>query len=143
MTSQRMFSVQRHETILGELRRHGSVRVSDLARGLGVSKLTIRRDIAMLAERNLLTRVHGGATLPRPSGQVPAPRRPGNRFTIGIVVPSLDFYWPHVVAGARTAAAALGVSLQLRGSSYDPDEDRRQISRLVDANQVQGLLLAP
>ncbi|MGC4773351.1 LacI family DNA-binding transcriptional regulator [Micromonospora sp. DT44] len=60
-----------------------------------------------------------------------------------MVVPSLDCYWPPVVAGARAAAAALGVSIQLRGSSYDPDEDRRQMRRLVEAQQVQGLLLAP
>ena len=58
-------------------------------------------------------------------------------------MPSLDFYWPPIVAGARAAAAALGVTVQLRGSSYDPDEDRRQIARLVEAGQVQGLLLAP
>jgi DNA-binding LacI/PurR family transcriptional regulator len=60
-----------------------------------------------------------------------------------MVVPSLDFYWPPIVSGARAAAAALGVNLQLRGSSYDPDEDRRQIGRLIEAGQVQGLLLAP
>jgi DNA-binding LacI/PurR family transcriptional regulator len=47
------------------------------------------------------------------------------------------------VAGARAAAAALGVSVQLRGSTYDPDEDRRQIGRLLAAGEVQGLLLAP
>jgi DNA-binding LacI/PurR family transcriptional regulator len=142
----RLFGVQRHERLLGELRRAGSVRVADLARELGVSELTIRRDIAALAERNLVTRVHGGATLPGqgPGADLPRPvPRPRTRFTIGIVVPSLDFYWPPIVAGARAAAAALGVTLQLRGSSYDPDEDRRQIGRLVEASQVQGLLLAP
>lgn len=143
MTRQRMFGVQRHERLLSELRRAGSVRVSDLAREFGVSELTIRRDIAALAERNLVTRVHGGATLPSHAGPASPPRRAARRFTIGIVVPSLDFYWPPVVAGARAAAAALGVTVQLRGSSYDPDEDRRQIGRLVEANQVQGLLLAP
>jgi DNA-binding LacI/PurR family transcriptional regulator len=138
--TRRLFGVQRHERVLSELRRSGSVRVRDLARELGVSELTIRRDIAALAERNLVTRVHGGATLPT---QGAPPRRPATRFTIGIVVPSLDFYWPPIVAGARAAAAALGVALQLRGSSYDPGEDRRQIGRLVEDNQVQGLLLAP
>lgn len=60
-----------------------------------------------------------------------------------MVVPSLDFYWPPIVGGARAAAAALGVQIQLRGSSYDQAEDRRQISRLIAAQQVQGLLLAP
>jgi DNA-binding LacI/PurR family transcriptional regulator len=142
----RLLGVQRHERVLSELRRSGSVRVSDLARQLGVSELTIRRDIAALAERNLVTRVHGGATLPSQTGPASPPRRRGpggSRFTIGIVVPSLDFYWPPIVAGARAAAAALGVTLQLRGSSYDPDEDRRQIGRLVEAGEVHGLLLAP
>jgi DNA-binding LacI/PurR family transcriptional regulator len=142
MTQERLFSVQRQELLLDLLRRNGSIRVRELARDLGVSELTIRRDIATLAERHLATRVHGGATLPRP-GPVNRSRQAPTRFTIGMVVPSLDFYWPHVVAGARAAAAALGVTVQLRGSSYDADEDRRQIRRLVDAQQVQGLLLAP
>ena len=142
MTEERLFSVQRHERLLSELRRHGAVRVRELARELGVSELTIRRDIAALAARNLVTRVHGGATLPGRNRPADHPRRAA-AFTIGMVVPSLDFYWPPIVAGARAAAAALGVTVQLRGSSYDPAEDRRQISRLVEAGQVQGLLLAP
>jgi DNA-binding LacI/PurR family transcriptional regulator len=139
-----MFHVQRQERLMEELRRHGAVRVRDLAPLLGVSELTVRRDLAALAERNLLTKVHGGATLPTRLG--PPQRRPAmapTRFTIGMVVPSLDYYWPPIVTGARAAAGALGVHIQLRGSSYDPDEDRRQIGRLVDAGQVQGLLLAP
>ncbi|GAA4471348.1 substrate-binding domain-containing protein [Phytohabitans houttuyneae] len=143
MTSERMFGTQRQERLLAELRGHGAVRVRDLARELGVSELTIRRDIAALAARGLVSKVHGGATLPSHRAAAGPPRRVAIRFTIGMVVPSLDFYWPPVVAGARAAAAALGVSIQLRGSSYDPDEDRRQVSRLVEAGEVQGLLLAP
>ncbi|WFE27820.1 substrate-binding domain-containing protein [Solwaraspora sp. WMMD791] len=144
MPADRMFNLQRRERLLEELRRHGAVRVKDLAPLLGVSELTVRRDIAALAESQLLTKVHGGATLPTQLG--PAPRRPRvapTRFTIGMVVPSLDYYWPQIVTGARSAAASLGVHIQLRGSSYDLAEDRRQITRLIDAQQVQGLLLAP
>jgi DNA-binding LacI/PurR family transcriptional regulator len=143
MAIERLFKVQRQERLLDELRRHGAVRVTDLARELGVSELTIRRDIASLAERNLVTKVYGGATLPNQVRRASQPRQAAARFTIGMVVPSLDFYWPPIVTGARAAAAALGVSIQLRGSSYDPDEDRRQIGRLVEAKQIQGLLLAP
>jgi DNA-binding LacI/PurR family transcriptional regulator len=143
MGADRLFSVQRQERLLSELRRHGSVRVRDLAQQLGVSELTIRRDIAALAERNLLAKVHGGATLPARSRPTGKSGRPRTRFTIGMVVPSLDFYWPPIVAGARAAASALGVDVQLRGSTYDVEEDRRQIGRLVEARQVQGLLLAP
>lgn len=143
METDRLFSAQRQERLLAELRGHGAVRVRDLARVFGVSELTIRRDITALAERGLVSKVHGGATLPSHSNTLSQPRRAAARYTIGMVVPSLDFYWPPIVAGARAAAAALGVTIQLRGSSYDPVEDRRQISRLVEAQQVQGLLLAP
>jgi DNA-binding LacI/PurR family transcriptional regulator len=147
MTEDRPFALQRRERLMDELRRHGAVRVRDLAQLLQVSELTVRRDINALAARGLLTKVHGGATLPTEldPGQVPARRtRPmATSLTIGMVVPSLDYYWPQVVSGARTAAAALGVQLQLRGSTYDQAEDRRQISRLIEAKQVQGLLLAP
>jgi DNA-binding LacI/PurR family transcriptional regulator len=143
VATERLFSVQRQERVLAELRGHGAVRVRDLARELGVSELTIRRDIAALAERGLAARVHGGATLPTQVVAAHRVRRAATRYVLGMVVPSLDFYWPPVVAGARAAAAALGVTIQLRGSSYDPEEDRRQIGRLIEAGQVQGLLLAP
>lgn len=147
MADDRLFALQRRERVMEELRRHGAVRVRELAQSLEVSELTVRRDIAALAERGSLTKVHGGATLPTDVDPSPTPlrrqRSGAAAFTIGIVVPSLDYYWPAIVNGARTAAAALGVNVQLRGSSYDPAEDRRQITRLTAAQQVQGLLLAP
>ncbi|MFJ2722835.1 substrate-binding domain-containing protein [Streptomyces sp. NPDC087437] len=145
MAGDRLFALQRRERLMDELRRHGAVRVRELARMLEVSELTVRRDIAALADRGLLTKVHGGATLPAETDPAPPRRaRPGSSpFTIGMVVPSLDYYWPAIVTGARAAAVPLGVQIQLRGSSYDRAEDRRQISRLIEAKQVQGLLLAP
>lgn len=140
----RLFNLQRQERLMEELRRLGAVRVKDLAATLEVSEVTVRRDIAALAERNLLTKVHGGATLPSQSLPPQRRTRPAStRYTVGMVVPSLDYYWPAIVTGARTAAAALGVRIQLRGSSYDAAEDRRQIGRLIESEQVQGLLLAP
>jgi len=54
---------QRHDVILAEVRRRGAVRVSELANLLGVSDMTIRRDLEMLDETGLVTKVHGGATL--------------------------------------------------------------------------------
>ncbi|MFY1616321.1 LacI family DNA-binding transcriptional regulator [Micromonospora sp. WMMD736] len=143
MVTGRLFSAQRQELLLAELRGQGAVRVRDLAREFGVSELTIRRDIAALAEQGLVAKVHGGATLPPPRNAVHQRRQASLRLDVGMVVPSLDVYWLPVVAGARAAAAALGVSIHLRGSSDDPDEDRRRTHRLVAAHQVQGLLLAP
>lgn len=57
-----MLARQRQELILDEVRGTGGVRVSDLVERLGVSDMTIRRDIEALAARGLVTRVHGGAT---------------------------------------------------------------------------------
>ena len=54
-------SVRRSE-ILQELAEAGSVTVIDLAERFAVSAMTIRRDLESLAERGLLSKVHGGAT---------------------------------------------------------------------------------
>jgi DeoR/GlpR family transcriptional regulator of sugar metabolism len=53
---------QRQERILEEVRVRGGARVSDLVDLLAVSDMTVRRDIAALARRGLVARVHGGAT---------------------------------------------------------------------------------
>ena len=57
-----MLARQRQERILEEVRRHGGARVSDLVDLLGVSDMTVRRDIETLARQELVVRVHGGAT---------------------------------------------------------------------------------
>ena len=56
-----MLASQRRSRIAELVDLHGAVRVSDLVSELGVSDMTVRRDIDQLAERGLLERVHGGA----------------------------------------------------------------------------------
>jgi DeoR/GlpR family transcriptional regulator of sugar metabolism len=56
---------QRQALILEHLGRAGGVRVSDLVQILGVSDMTVRRDLEVLEQRGLLDKVHGGATLRR------------------------------------------------------------------------------
>lgn len=58
-----MLAQQRQSAILDLVRLHGGVRVSELVRQLGVSDMTIRRDLEALAERGLVDKVHGGATV--------------------------------------------------------------------------------
>ena len=58
-----MLARQRQERILEALRASGGVRVSDLTEQLNVSYMTIRRDLDALAERGLVEKVHGGATI--------------------------------------------------------------------------------
>ncbi len=62
-TRQPMLARQRQERILEALRASGGVRVSDLTEKLQVSYMTIRRDLDALAERGLVDKVHGGATI--------------------------------------------------------------------------------
>lgn len=57
-----VLAAKRQEAILEQVRLHGAVRVSDLVDQLGVSDMTVRRDIAVLARAGLVQRVHGGAT---------------------------------------------------------------------------------
>lgn len=140
-----VFGIARRERIMDQLRTAGAVRVADLAREFGVSELTIRRDIGELADRGLVTRVHGGATLRSRLDTTVAPRAAsgGPRYRVGMVVPSLSYYWPQIVIGARAAATELGVQLVLRGASYEAADQRRQISSLVDSGGFHGLIVAP
>lgn len=57
-----MLPGQRRERVLREVRATGAVRVTDIAGQLGVSDMTIRRDLEELDNRRLIRRVHGGAT---------------------------------------------------------------------------------
>ena len=61
-TTSRALARQRHEAILSEVALRGAVRVTELATLLGVSDMTIRRDLDLLDEAGLLEKVHGGAT---------------------------------------------------------------------------------
>ena len=142
--------VTRRTQLLEALQRHGTVRVSDLTDLLGVTPVTVRRDIAQLASEGLVRRVHGGATLVAPEedaaeDSVPVPGdedRPPLR-SVGMLVPSLDYYWPGVVRGVEEEARALGLRVVLRGSSYETHDDRPKIARLVEQVGVDGLILAP
>ncbi|HXI81255.1 MAG TPA: DeoR/GlpR family DNA-binding transcription regulator [Verrucomicrobiae bacterium] len=57
-----MLARQRQTVILERVREDGGVRVVELARDLGVSDMTVRRDLELLANRGLIEKVHGGAT---------------------------------------------------------------------------------
>jgi len=54
------FQIRKHK-ILEILNHQDSVEVSELAYKLGISEITIRRDLKVLAKEKLLERTHGGA----------------------------------------------------------------------------------
>ncbi|NEB92069.1 DeoR family transcriptional regulator [Streptomyces bauhiniae] len=59
--NQNLLAEQRRALIVDEVRRRGGVRVNELTRQLGVSDMTVRRDLDALARQGVLEKVHGGA----------------------------------------------------------------------------------
>ncbi|MFC0308664.1 DeoR/GlpR family DNA-binding transcription regulator [Gallibacterium trehalosifermentans] len=59
-----MNTFERRNTIIELLREKGSVVVADLAKQFNISEVSIRTDLRVLEEQNLLVRFHGGAGLP-------------------------------------------------------------------------------
>lgn len=142
---------QRRRRILEIVQEQGSVRVMELAQGLGVAPVTARRDVALLAEQGLLQHGYGLASwpeqtpayLPIPLDQArPGASTPGEHHTLGMLVPSATYYYAEVVRGAQAAAAAAGARLVLGITGYRPAEDAAQVARLLEAG-VDGLLLTP
>ena len=139
-----LFSLQRRERLMEELRAHGAITVRDIAAKLGVSELTIRRDVNILADEGLVSRVHGGATLRSPLDRSAVAGKPSSHgYSIGMVVPSLDYYWPQVISGAREEAEEQNLRILVRGSAYDAADNRRQVQALLDTQNIDGLIVAP
>lgn len=58
-----MLSAERRRLIQQKLEREGVVKISDLTGELGVSAMTIRRDLDQLEQEMAIRRIHGGAML--------------------------------------------------------------------------------
>ena len=59
----RLLGIERRQYILDFLRKHKSVEVSFLSDELGVSEVTVRKDLEKLERDRLVVRSHGGAVL--------------------------------------------------------------------------------
>ncbi len=59
-------AAERHQFILSKLQKEGKVNVLDLCTALNVSSVTIRKDLKLLEDKNLLFRTHGGGTSSNP-----------------------------------------------------------------------------
>ncbi|SFO00444.1 transcriptional regulator, DeoR family [Algoriphagus ornithinivorans] len=57
-----MTQAERHRFILEELDKAGFVTVSDLAKAMDVTMVTVRKDLKVLEDKGLLYRSHGSAT---------------------------------------------------------------------------------
>jgi DeoR/GlpR family transcriptional regulator of sugar metabolism len=56
-----MIGAERRERLLGRLEQHGVIRLEESAADLGVSTMTVRRDLESLEREGVVVRVRGGA----------------------------------------------------------------------------------
>jgi DeoR/GlpR family transcriptional regulator of sugar metabolism len=109
-----MLPAQRQDWIMTEIERSGGARIVQLAELLGVSDMTVRRDIDALAARGLVKKVYGGATIrtqgtsEEPGFEAKSSREPAAKELIaataaGLIQPKATIA---VSAGTTTYAAA-------------------------------------
>ncbi len=107
---------QRQQHILAVVSRTGGVRVAEMVDDLGVSEMTIRRDIVALVRRGLVSRVHGGAVAPTRSAQEPtfeakSTQHQGEKARIGALAVSRVAAEDSVALSAGTTTLAVARAL--------------------------------
>ena len=112
-----MLPAQRQDRILAEIERVGGARITQLAELLGVSEMTVRRDIDSLARRSLIKKVYGGATVParstsdEPGFEAKSHRELAAKDRIGAVAASLIEPSTTVAVSAGTTTYATAAHL--------------------------------
>src|SRR6204780_2475962 len=112
-----MLPAQRQDRILAEIERVGGARIVQLAELLGVSDMTVRRDIDVLAARGLVKKVYGGATVPQqgtsdePGFEAKSWREPAAKELIAAAAAALVQPRATIAVSAGTTTYALAVHL--------------------------------
>jgi DNA-binding LacI/PurR family transcriptional regulator len=158
-----LLAARRHALILRLARERGSVQVAELVGILGVSDVTVRRDLDQLARAGQLEKVHGGAVLP-PGAEPAAPGQTGHTGhsgqtgrrghgdpitdtelpVIGLLIPKSAYYFNRVVDGVRRVLREHEPEgrLLVAVSDYQSGQDLSLAMGLVDSG-AQAVLLAP
>lgn len=142
-----VLAAERRAQILEAADRNGIVRIADLVVSLGVSDVTVRRDLAVLARTGELRKVRGGATLRRSPVRASAGREPGTRHRpdaihVGVLVPTAADYFRRIVDGMQRTLDTAGARLTLSVSDYRPEREQALVDGLLQAG-ADGLLLVP
>jgi DeoR/GlpR family transcriptional regulator of sugar metabolism len=103
----RVQAAVRHAFILGALDESGAVTVADVAVRLGVSDMTIRRDLDDLEREGRLARTHGGAVSAGASTE-----RQAARVNHALAEPTFEARLNKNAAAKRAIAAAAAVTAQ-------------------------------
>jgi DeoR/GlpR family transcriptional regulator of sugar metabolism len=107
-----MLIVERRQRILDSARARGTVSARDLARTLGISEVTVRRDIRLMAGEGLLRRTRGGAILAaalahEPSSYEKALEAGDEKAAIAELAVKLVPYGASIILGPGTTTLAL------------------------------------
>lgn len=109
-----------------------------LAADTGLSLTTVRRAYEELELAQLVVRRQG-------AGSFVAERQPArrsSRFTVGVLLPDTQLYYPRVLQGIEETLSGRDVSLRLATYNYLPEREDSSIQFLIDAG-VDGLILVP
>jgi DeoR family transcriptional regulator, aga operon transcriptional repressor len=112
---------ERHQHILTRLQKEGYVKVLDLCRELNVSSVTIRKDLKLLEDKNLLYRTHGGVTLTNPyAADRPVNEkekiRSGEKTLIGQAAAALIEQNDCIIIASGTSVQAFAKEINPKGS---------------------------
>lgn len=111
---------------------------AQLASDTGLSLTTVRRAYEELAEAGLVVRRQGAGSF---VAEPPSARRRA-RYTVGVLLPDTQLYYPRVLQGIEETLSAQDVSLQLATYNYNPELEDSSIKFLIDSG-VDGLILVP
>ncbi|WP_172979708.1 substrate-binding domain-containing protein [Agromyces agglutinans] len=136
-----MLAAERRARIIARAQEDGAVQIARLVEELGVSHVTIRRDLDTLVDERILDKVRGGAMLRSGDTASTTATSPAFDGSIGVVIPT-SYYYRHVAVGIAEVLRERGAEMKLVVSEYDPDEEGRLLDELV-RDEVAGILFAP
>ncbi len=139
----------RHRRILAAIESRGTARVTELASELGVSVVTVRRDVEDLERAGKLARGHGvvrslvavGAD-PLTAAAEGRPGRQGAGGAVAVIVPERHSYLYEALHGARSVLEAAGLRIALHIAPPATGAERPLVERAL-ADGACGLLIAP
>lgn len=112
---------ERHQRIMNKVQREGYVKVLDLCKDLNVSSVTIRKDLKLLEDKNLVYRTHGGVSLTNPytaDKHVNEKEKiqSGEKNEIGATAAALIDVNDCVIIGSGTTVLALAKNINPKGN---------------------------
>jgi len=136
----------RHQHILSKLKKEGKVNVLDLCAELNVSSVTIRKDLKLLEDKNLLFRTHGGGTLSNPymmDRPVNEKEKIQSEEKTGIGAAAADLIAPNdcIIIASGTTVLSLAKSLQPKGNLTVITAALNVAGELIHHSDIEVLVL--